>query len=152
MKIVVTKVQDLITPSIARNLRALQNPTPALKALGTVLVSMTTRAFNDPGLRPSAWAPLSPKTLKRRKATGRGSAPLKLTGTLARSPRITGLTGRTVTIGSDRPYAAHHQLGSRDGKRPPARPFFPFTKDGRPTPRARSSALAVLKRVLAIRK
>jgi phage gpG-like protein len=68
---------------------------------------------------------------------------------LVSSIRITSLDPRSVSIGSDRKYAAIHQLGGvikAKGKalvfmlggkkifakqvKIPARPFFPFTKDG----------------------
>ncbi len=149
MNIIVTKTKDLITPSIQKQLRIMKDPRPALKALATVLVAQAIRAFNDPSARPSPWAALSATTLRQRKKEGRGSAPLKRTGTLARSPRMTSLTRRSVSIGSDRPYAQYQQLGT---KHIPARPFFPFTKEGRLTPRAKILATAALNRVLALRK
>lgn len=155
MKITVIKTRDILTPSLKRQIRLMSDPRPALKAVGTLFVSLALRAFNDASLRPKPWAPLSPATLAARKRAGRGAAILRRTGTLARSPRIITLTRTSVTIGSDRAYASYHQFGSRDGKRPPARPFFPFTTTGSvstPTLRARTLAVAAVRRTLQLRK
>ncbi len=127
----------------------MQDPRPALKALGTVLVSLTLRVFTDPSLRPTAWPALSPQALAKRKRDGRGTAPLRRTGVLARSPRIVALSKRSVAIGSDRKYAKYQQLGT---KHIPARPFFPFTQTGALSPRAKTLATSALSRALALRK
>ena len=54
---------------------------------------------------------------------------LRKSGTLWKSIRVTDTTNSSVTVGSDRVYAAVHQLGSRKstgrGGGIPARPFFP---------------------------
>ena len=43
------------------------------------------------------------------------------------------LTGSdTVVVYTDKKYAGYHQLGT---KKMPARPFFPFDRNGQPTPR-----------------
>jgi hypothetical protein len=55
-----------------------------------------------------------------------------VTGAMWQSIRISELTGDHVTVASDRPCAAAQQLGSAK-KNIPARPFFPFTKDGKIT-------------------
>ncbi len=117
----------------------------ALRAAGLVIVSMTQRAFTDPSLRPASWPPLAASTLKRRKSERRGASPLLKTGTLGRSPRIGELSNRSVSVVSDRPYAAYQQLGTKFA---PARPFFPFTSSGTPTPRARQNIREALKAAL----
>jgi len=138
LSIKVTK-NDL-TPDLNRKLRAVSNPAPIWKAVGTQLVSLTKRAFRDSTLRQTAWP-----------AKSDGSASnLIYKGVLLSSIRITAVDTRGVTIGSDRPYAAIHQLGGviRPKKKKclvftiggktifarqvtiPARPFFPFTPDG----------------------
>ena len=152
MQINVTKTQDLLTPSLRRAIAQLSDPTPALKAAATVLVSLATRAFNDPSLRPTAWRPLSAATLAARKREGRGNAPLKRTGDLSQSPRIVSVNRREAVIGSKAPYAGYQQLGSKDGRRPPPRPFFPFSSTGVPTTRARQLTAVAIRRTLQLRK
>lgn len=132
--------RDDITPDLRKKLKAVQDPTPLLRAMGTQLVSMTKRAFRDPSLRQSAWPA---------KRSG-GASNLIFKGVLLSSIRITSLTAKNVTVGSDRKYAAIHQLGGAIQAKPgkklvftiggktifaskvtiPARPYFPFTKDG----------------------
>jgi len=148
MQIKVIQVRDSLTPSVRRRMNRLRNPQPALKAMGEVVVSMAMRAFTDASLRPSAWAPLAPRTIQRRKQDGRGTAPLLRTGLLSRSPRVASLSSHSVVVGSDRPYAAFQQLGTG---RIPARPFFPFDKSGRPTGRARTLMMFAADRALGLR-
>lgn len=92
--------------------------------MGEGLKGLTKRAFNDAALRAMPWPPKkdgSPATLKK-------------STLLWRSIRVTALTNQSVTVGSDRPYAAIHQLGKpfpwmrgqKKGGAFPARPFFPF--------------------------
>lgn len=50
--------------------------------------------------------------------------PLYDTGALSQSMALKIGAGK-AGVASDRPYAAYHQYGSRDGKHPPARPFVP---------------------------
>lgn len=155
MQIKVTK-RDVLTPDLAARLKRARNPKHALEAMGTAVVSLAQRAFTSPSLRPQAWAPLKPATLKRKAAKGYGTKPLIAEGVLAQSPRIVSVTGQTVTVGSDRRVRSHslaaiHQLGSTDG-RIPARPFFPFDKNGRPTDRAKRNILSAARRALALER
>jgi len=117
MPLKITK--DQITPDLRKKLAGIRDRRPVLEAMGIELVSLTKRAFNDAALRAAPWPPKkdgSPATLKRK-------------GTLWQSIRITSVTPDAVTVGSDRPYAAVHQLGSSKSKGRgsgiPARPFFP---------------------------
>ncbi len=131
--------RDDITPDIRKKLRAVEHPLPILRAMGTAVVSITKRAFRDPSLRQTSWAP---------KSTGAPSN-LIYKNPLISSIRITNVTDRNVMVGSDRKYAAIHQLGGviqAKGKALvftiggrtvfakkvtiPARPFFPFKADG----------------------
>lgn len=131
---------------LATKKAALQRPQKALQAGALAIVSISQRAFSDASLRPSPWRPLASSTLKRRKAEGRGSAVLMKTGELSRSPRIGQITS-TVDVVSDRQYAAYHQLGT---KRMPARPFFPFKSDGRPTAKAKDLVKTAVVRALSL--
>ena len=148
MQIKVNQVRDSLTPSVRRRLNRLRDPKPALAAMGAVVVSLAIRAFTDASLRPMAWAPLAPRTLQGRLRDNRGSAPLQRTGLLARSPRVTTLTSHSVIVGSDRAYAGYQQLGTR---RIPARPYFPFDRSGRPTPRARTLMMFAADRAIGLR-
>jgi phage gpG-like protein len=155
MRLQISK-RDLLTPDLLARLARAKNPKPALQAMGLTVVSLAQRAFTSPSLRPQAWAPLKPATLKRKAAKGYGTKPLIAEGVLAQSPRIVTVTDRTVTVGSDRRVGSHslaaiHQLGSTDG-RIPARPFFPFDKNGRPTDRAKRNILAAARRALALER
>lgn len=152
MTVAVTLTRDAVTPSLRAKLAKARNPRAALEAMGTVVVSMTQRAFTQPSLRPSTWPPLKAATIKAKQKKGSGSKPLIASGTLAQSPRIVSIDSKTVTVGSDRRAGPHslaaiHQLGSKDG-RIPARPVWPFNKQGRPTPRAQKLALDAAKRAL----
>lgn len=147
--------RDEITPSLRANLARALNARAALAAAGWVIASMTQRAFTRPELRPAAWPPLSPRTLARRAKSGRkGTKPLIESATLMRSPRVVSATNASVTVGSDRRVGAYslaaiHQLGAPRA-RIPARPFFPFFADGRPTQEARRRFEAALRRALRI--
>lgn len=149
MRIIITKTKDTMTPDLRRRLRKLQDPKPALKAMGTVIVSLAIRAFTDPSLRPSAWAPLSQRTLQQRQRDKRGSKPLLRTGLLGRSPRVTRVTKSSVHTGSDRKYAGFQQFGTSNGV--PARPFFPFDEQGRPTAKARTLMLSAADKTLGLK-
>ena len=147
MKIKAIKTRDLLTPSLKKKLAAVSSPKKALEAMGLVVVSMTQRAFTNPGLRPKTWAALKQATIDRKKKLGQSSKPLIAEGTLARSPRVVAVTDKNVTIGSDRPYAGYQQLGT---KGLPARPFFPFDEKGRPTATARRRMLSAADRALKL--
>ena len=118
---------DGISPDLLRKARAAANKTVFLRAMGMAAVTLAKQAFTDAGLRPSAWPP--------RKDPGKDHNLLMLSTMLYRSPRVLGVGPEKVIIGSDRPYAATHQLGSQK-LNIPARPYWPFhasgalTKDG----------------------
>jgi phage gpG-like protein len=136
-----TVKKDDLTPDLRKKIRAVEDPTPIWRAVGTQLVSFTKRAFRDAALRQIAWP-------AKRDGT---ASNLIYKGVLLSSIRITKYDRKGVTIGSDRPYAAIHQLGgvirpktkkvlsfTIGGKtyfakevKIPARPFLPFTPDGR---------------------
>jgi hypothetical protein len=142
------KNSDQISPDIARKLKAAQDGRPALQAAGLVIESLAKRAFKEPALRPSAWAPLSPATLKEKQSKRKSLSVLIRDAILIRSPRITALTGSSVTIGTDRPYAVYHQAG----KGRMYRPFFPIDKNGNLTPLGRNRVEAALRKKLGLDK
>ena len=153
MQAVFTTVRNTLDPDLARLYRNSQDKVGLHAAIGQGLVSLGKRAFNDANLRPAPWA-------KKKDGT---DARLRDTGTLAKSPRVTECNSKGVTVGSDRKYAAIHQLGGRTpahvirpkkgkalkipgigfrksvnhpGSKVPARPYLPFDKNGRSTHQA----------------
>jgi phage gpG-like protein len=137
--------RDTISPDLRRALKATENPRPALQAVGLYIEARAKRAFDEPGLRPAAWAALKPATLRAKAAKNLSSRILRANGTLWRSIRITEVTRTRVTVGTDRFHAKFHQLGT---KRMPARPFFPFLPDGRLVPAAKSRVELAMRRKL----
>lgn len=116
--------RDEITPSL-RKLGSDELMARGVMAAGTALMSIATRAFDEPGLRPAPWP-------ARKKAA---SHPLlRLSGTLWQSWHVRQLGSLAVQIGNPTKYAAHHQFGSAKssgrGSGVPARPFFPADKSG----------------------
>ena len=158
---ITVSISDRISDSLAKCLSAAQSRDMA-EAIGLQVVSMGQRAFNDPGLRPSAWAPLK----------SGGAATLKISGALWHSLRIVSVSSNSVTVGSDRPYAAIHQLGgttkphkilpvgkralhwpgaahpvrgvNHPGSKIPPRPYFPVTESGQLTSDASTSIASIL--------
>lgn len=137
MEITLT-VKDDISAALQEMADDLQRA-DTMEAVGHALVSLTRRAFDDSSLRPAPWA-------DRGKDSG-GHALLKKSGTLQRSIRVTTFSANSVSVGSDRVYAAIHQFGgtitakagpnltfkigdrwiSKPSVTIPARPFFPLT-------------------------
>jgi phage gpG-like protein len=144
-----TLKRDTISPHLLRQLRKAQNPAPALRAAGMVLVEMAKRSFDDPALRAASWPALKPATIKAKARAGKSSTMLKSSGTLWRSLRVIGVDKTRVTVGSDRPYAAFHQLGTRHI---PSRPFFPVTSQGNLTPLAKERVNSAIETKLAIKE
>jgi len=116
-------VTDNLSPGLARAAAKCRNTRPVMEAMGSEFCSITKRAFTNPQLRPLPWA-------NKRDGT---PATLRKSGALWQSIRITDLTQTSVTGGSDRPYAAIHQLG---GDKMPMRPYFPIL-NGKLTPEAK---------------
>ena len=138
---------DAITPHLRRALKKIENPAPALRAAGMVLVELAKRAFDEPALRAASWPALKPATIKAKARAGKSNAMLKSSGTLWRSLRVIGVDKTRVTVGSDRPYAAFHQLGTRHI---PARPFFPVTAQGNLTPLAKERVNSAIETKIGI--
>jgi phage gpG-like protein len=132
------------------------------EAVGAEVVGIGQRAFNDPSLRPAQWPAKK----------GGGAATLKVSGALWHSLRIVAVTGTSVTVGSDRPYASIHQLGGKTkahkitprngralywpgaphpmksvnhpGSNIPARPYFPIDSSEQLTAYASQSIGSIL--------
>ena len=110
----------------------------ALSSIGEHVASEATRAFREPSLRPSPWAPRKDKKAKHPLLIKSGSLRQSM------SWRIT--APDTVQIGSDKKYAGYHQQGT---KKMPARPFFPIDKSGRLTPRIMGKINADIEKAFA---
>lgn len=127
-------IKDTLRPDLMRKLREVKNAKPFLAAMGQAVKAIAIASFQEAELRPSAWAPRKvepkdghPLLLGSSMPKGRSSPPK-----LWRAIKQTSLTDKQVTIGSDKPYTATHQLG--DPRRNiPARPFLPFFPTGKLT-------------------
>jgi phage gpG-like protein len=128
-----TSLSDLISQELRAKIAKLQDRRPVLSAAGAALASQAQRAFRDAALRPAPWALLAASTLKRKK--GKGNTLID-TGALWQSILAGAPTESSVSVVSDRPYAAFLQDGTR---KMPARPFFPFSASGEITPAAATS-------------
>ncbi len=143
--------RDTLSPSLRRMAARVKDRRPILKTMGEYTVQHAKRAFNEPGLRPLSWPALhsgKPATLRKNSV-------------LARSPRVVSVDDGKAVVGSDRKYSAIHQLGGKTaprtirprkkkalawpgggpvakvehpGSKIPARPYFPFLPNGRPSP------------------
>ena len=149
MQAAIRVTRDLISPSLLKNLRRANDPKPALKAAGEVLVQMAKRSFDEPALRAAPWPALKPATIKAKARANKSNAILKRNGLLWRSLRVIGVDKTRVTVGSDRPYATFHQIGTRHI---PARPFFPVTAQGKLTPAAKARVERAIEIKLSIKE
>jgi phage gpG-like protein len=153
-------VEDDFTPYAWRLRQTLTSGlSKVLQAVGVEVVSITRQAFTDASLRAAPWAPKrdgSPATLIQ-------------SGMLRASIRIANISGTSVTVGSDRIYAAVQQLGATitpKSKRTlafkiggvsvfarkvtiPPRPFLPVDASGDFTPTAQQRVIAVLNQAIA---
>lgn len=116
--------RDTLTPALADMARKVSDPRPVLEAMALQMQSITSRSFNEPGLRAAPWAALKPATLAEKIREGKSTAILKRDVILARSFRVANLTKTSVQVLSDRLYALAQQVGSKRGL--PARPMLPF--------------------------
>lgn len=154
MKFTLKKTRDVLGPDLASRAAKAKNPKKALEAMGLTVVSMAVRAFTQASLRPAAWSPLKAATIRAKKRLGYGSKPLVRSGALAHSPRVVAVTTKSVTVGSDRAagtksLAAIHQLGT---KTIPARPVWPFDKNGKVTPLGSRNLKAAARRALQLER
>lgn len=139
------QLRDNLTPALRKLAAGITNKRPILEAMGLQLESLTKRAFNEPNLRPAPWANKLTMDAEGRFSRTEPSR-LRKNQLLVRSIRITALTNTSVTVGTDRIYAAVHQFGAVIRPKSaralafklsgqlvlaqkvtiPARPFFPW--------------------------
>lgn len=111
-----------------------------LEYIGAAVQSRTTQAFRTASFRPSPWAPRKPS--KR----DDGHPLLIRSGSLRQSISWRIEDDDTVTVSTDRKYAAFHQHGT---KKMPARPFFPVGPDGELVPEMRRKIDREIARIFA---
>ena len=107
------------------------NLRPLMKNIAGIMADSTEENFKEEG-RPK-WKDLSEKTKTARKKTGHYPGQiLQVSGQLALSV-TTQYDDTSVVIGSNKVYAAIHQLGGQAGKNKkttiPARPYLKLTDD-----------------------
>lgn len=143
MKLYVTK--NSIDPHLRSLARISNNPERHLKVMGTVVKSMSQRAFTTASLRPTSWAARKDKKPHNL---------LQKSTNLMKSIRIVSVNNSRVVIGSDKKYAVIHQLGGKAGRGKkasiPARPYMPFYK-GKMLPKAASRVEVTLRSSLQIK-
>jgi len=157
---------DEVSPVMANLKNTLNNLGPILESIGTEIVSITQQAFENESLRAAPWPP---------KRDGSPASLIK-SGLLRESIRIINIGSTSVTVGSDRVYAAVHQLGSREyqpgasvdiksrrvvvarygtttvyarRQNIPPRPFFPVDAAGNFTETASERISKVLERIIS---
>ena len=92
--------------------RRMVDNSPAMKSIGQLLRTSTIRNF-EAGGRPTAWAPLQPSTLKRRKGNKilrRQGFAGGLMGSISARP-----VKNSVLVGTNKKYAPVHQFGAKRG-------------------------------------
>lgn len=164
IRVTAKSMGDTLTPDLKRRLARVtgEGRTQLLQQVGLTIVSITKRTFRtDVGLRAAPWA---------KKKDGTPSY-LQDTMSLRNSVRIVSIDSRGLIVGTDRPYGAIHQLGGttkarvirpvrkkvlkfgnrfakfvrHPGSRIPARPYFPFNKDGTLTAKASRNVVSLIK-------
>ena len=124
---ITVKIEDKeVREVLSRFQSRLGNLNPAMKIIGEVVRKSVWENFRQGG-RPAKWEPNAPATLKRKKGTAvlinKG-----VSGGLMGS--ITSQASKdSVTVGTNKRYAAIHQFGGPAGRRSkrvtiPARPYL----------------------------
>ncbi|MEF8715805.1 MAG: phage virion morphogenesis protein [Accumulibacter sp.] len=153
----ITLTDTGVNAALSRLLQGLENPNPALKSIGELVMEFTKTRFavsQDPYGTP--WAPNQDSTLRAllhrhsRSFTRTGQVSAKGQQRLANKKPLIGeskslskqfsyrLVGHGVEVYSTLIYAAIHQFGGRKAQFPrlwgdiPARPFFPDAQRGLP--------------------
>ncbi len=109
-----------------------ENLRPLMKNIAGIMATATEDNFKDEG-RPDKWVDLSETTKKQRQKIGKYPGQiLQVSGQLA-SSISTYYDDNSAIVGSNKVYAAIHQLGGQAGKNKkttiPARPYLKLTDD-----------------------
>jgi phage gpG-like protein len=117
-----------VTTALNALLRRIADPAPALRNIGEEVAIQTKERIESGGPSPSGtpWAPLLPVTIARKEINK--DRVLYYHGDLLRQifPQL-GADGRSVEVGTDRPYGAAMQFGMPKG-------YAGTTKRGAPIP------------------
>lgn len=123
------QLNDGISPDLVRKANTVGDKRRHLQAMGDAVKSLSKRAFTDSSLRATSWPA---------RKDDKPHLLLQKSTSLRKSIRVISVSSTKVVIGSDRKYAAIHQLGGKAGRgkksKIPARPYLPF-KNGRITAR-----------------
>lgn len=120
-------IRDTATTALDALAARIADKPALLRTVGEAVAQLAARSFTDASVRAAAWAPLAPATIAAKLRAGTMTQILRRSGLLWLSWRVTSVSNDTVGVGTDRPYAAFHQFGTR---RIPARPMFPLTTVG----------------------
>lgn len=109
-----------------------ENLRPLMKNIAGIFASATEENFKEEG-RPDKWTELADSTKEQRKKEKKWSGQiLQVSGQLAASVN-TQYDDTSATIGSNKDYAAIHQLGGKAGRNKkvtiPVRPYLRLTDD-----------------------
>jgi phage virion morphogenesis protein len=124
--VTLTVRHQAVRAALAQLVGAVQDPAPALRSLGVLLVRNTRTRIVAEGPAPdgTAWPRLAAATRKRKRGPGmlreramRGGLMASLTSQV---------DGRRLRVGTNKIYAATHQFG-RDAI--PARPFLGISEE-----------------------
>lgn len=192
MRITLSVTRDTLNPSLRAAVRAARNKRPIHEAMGLAVVSLAIRSFTEPNLRPARWperkavavtelgtTKAGRTSFARSRATTQNAHPLlQLSTALRKSLRVVNATARGAAVGSDRKYAAIHQLGgttrehiirprhkkalswpggahpmkkvNHPGSKIPPRAFFPFDRQGNLTAEGRKRVEAAVRGKLGL--
>ena len=125
---------DEITPVLAA-MAAPAAKAAALLAGGTQFAAIGQRAFDEPHLRPSPWAP---------RVDDEEHPLLKKSGFMWQVFQVGQPDGETIDVGNSASYAMYHQAGQ--GRK--YRPFFPVDGDGTITEEGQELIGAAMKAAL----
>ena len=133
--------RDSLSPALQERLRKMSDTKPLLEAGGFMLKQCALSAWRDEAMRPAAWQPLKPATVKKKAEAGKTSM-LIFERHMQQSLRV-GVPGwGKIEVGCDAFYAPFHQFGT---SRMVARPFFPMRDDGRLVPAAERKVFAAMR-------
>lgn len=163
-------MKDTLSPALFRMLSRVRDRASLMMAIGQRARDMAVEAFTDPSKRVAPWPA---------KKDG-SAATLYYRGVLKQSLRLIGFDNDSATVGSDRPYAAIHQLGGRTsphvikpseamalhfrvgpksyyatqvnhpGSVIPARPYFPIDAQGNLHPEMKADAADMVRQHLEL--
>lgn len=143
---------EAVMATLERLARSAHDATPLMASIATELHSQTEENFAAEG-RPK-WLGLSPATIAKRSKRGQWPGKILQLSAGGLAPSISASSdANSATIGSNKVYAAIHQLGGQAGRGRkvtiPARPYLPVDAQGKLQPVAEESILGIANNYLA---